>query len=115
MCIRDRRRRPASATTSPSSENTRTPAAQRSSRWASSTPARPFVTAPAGITSTRPTSAPRAATYRATWPASVTGSVFGITTTAVYPPAAAARDPDAVSYTHLRAHETVLDLVCRLL
>ena len=26
-----------------------------------------------------------------------------------------ARDIDAVSYTHLRAHETVLDLVCRLL
>ena len=24
-------------------------------------------------------------------------------------------DPTAVSYTHLRAHETVLDLVCRLL
>ena len=24
-------------------------------------------------------------------------------------------DPRAVSYTHLRAHETVLDLVCRLL
>ena len=24
-------------------------------------------------------------------------------------------DMDAVSYTHLRAHETVLDLVCRLL
>src|SRR5664280_564644 len=24
-------------------------------------------------------------------------------------------DGDAVSYTHLRAHETVLDLVCRLL
>eukprot|EP00657_Telonema_sp_P-1_P007011 TRINITY_DN26575_c0_g1_i1.p1 TRINITY_DN26575_c0_g1~~TRINITY_DN26575_c0_g1_i1.p1 ORF type:complete len:341 (+),score=81.95 TRINITY_DN26575_c0_g1_i1:165-1187(+) len=24
-------------------------------------------------------------------------------------------DPDSVSYTHLRAHETVLDLVCRLL
>ena len=24
-------------------------------------------------------------------------------------------DPVAVSYTHLRAHETVLDLVCRLL
>ena len=24
-------------------------------------------------------------------------------------------DDDAVSYTHLRAHETVLDLVCRLL
>ena len=27
----------------------------------------------------------------------------------------AAQDWDAVSYTHLRAHETVLDLVCRLL
>ena len=25
------------------------------------------------------------------------------------------RTPGAVSYTHLRAHETVLDLVCRLL
>ena len=25
------------------------------------------------------------------------------------------RTSDAVSYTHLRAHETVLDLVCRLL
>ena len=28
---------------------------------------------------------------------------------------AAARAVGAVSYTHLRAHETVLDLVCRLL
>ena len=28
---------------------------------------------------------------------------------------AAADHVDAVSYTHLRAHETVLDLVCRLL
>ena len=27
----------------------------------------------------------------------------------------AEREVDAVSYTHLRAHETVLDLVCRLL
>ena len=26
-----------------------------------------------------------------------------------------AANADAVSYTHLRAHETVLDLVCRLL
>ena len=24
-------------------------------------------------------------------------------------------NPESVSYTHLRAHETVLDLVCRLL
>ena len=30
-------------------------------------------------------------------------------------PKAALLDPDPVSYTHLRAHETVLDLVCRLL
>ena len=28
---------------------------------------------------------------------------------------APASSPYAVSYTHLRAHETVLDLVCRLL
>ena len=27
----------------------------------------------------------------------------------------ATQRPDTVSYTHLRAHETVLDLVCRLL
>ena len=27
----------------------------------------------------------------------------------------ALQDQEAVSYTHLRAHETVLDLVCRLL
>src|SRR5665811_774148 len=65
---------------------------------------------------------------------------FGLAATAVYQPAAAApaadtvflaphravydlkltksrgsRGIEAVSYTHLRAHETVLDLVCRLL
>ena len=36
----------------------------------------------------------------------------------VYPSqveAALSSHPQAVSYTHLRAHETVLDLVCRLL
>ena len=31
------------------------------------------------------------------------------------PGIAAAHGVDPVSYTHLRAHETVLDLVCRLL
>ena len=31
------------------------------------------------------------------------------------PPLGEALGGDAVSYTHLRAHETVLDLVCRLL
>ena len=30
-------------------------------------------------------------------------------------PDQAGGSPAAVSYTHLRAHETVLDLVCRLL
>ena len=30
-------------------------------------------------------------------------------------PSAIAMDKETVSYTHLRAHETVLDLVCRLL
>ena len=30
-------------------------------------------------------------------------------------PAALDDRPESVSYTHLRAHETVLDLVCRLL
>ena len=30
-------------------------------------------------------------------------------------PALLVASADAVSYTHLRAHETVLDLVCRLL
>eukprot|EP00657_Telonema_sp_P-1_P011575 TRINITY_DN6835_c0_g1_i1.p1 TRINITY_DN6835_c0_g1~~TRINITY_DN6835_c0_g1_i1.p1 ORF type:complete len:112 (+),score=49.58 TRINITY_DN6835_c0_g1_i1:17-352(+) len=34
---------------------------------------------------------------------------------AVYSLAVARRAATAVSYTHLRAHETVLDLVCRLL
>ena len=34
---------------------------------------------------------------------------------AVHDRPGAADRPGAVSYTHLRAHETVLDLVCRLL
>ena len=36
---------------------------------------------------------------------------------AAWPPASRAHggEPESVSYTHLRAHETVLDLVCRLL
>ena len=33
----------------------------------------------------------------------------------VWPIEPASRCPNSVSYTHLRAHETVLDLVCRLL
>src|SRR5665811_2148067 len=32
----------------------------------------------------------------------------------LFPSRADCRTPEAVSYTHLRAHETVLDLVCRL-
>ena len=43
--------------------------------------------------------------------------IFGASITA-FDDTAARKVPgvrDAVSYTHLRAHETVLDLVCRLL
>ena len=35
--------------------------------------------------------------------------------TTIVPQFAQAQSFSAVSYTHLRAHETVLDLVCRLL
>ena len=37
------------------------------------------------------------------------------TITFAYDPQRVAEDDIPVSYTHLRAHETVLDLVCRLL
>ena len=39
----------------------------------------------------------------------VTGDGSMITTSKIW-----VRDSDAVSYTHLRGHETVLELVCRL-
>ena len=42
---------------------------------------------------------------------------WGLTTLGWVPPrmSPGPRGPRPVSYTHLRAHETVLDLVCRLL
>ena len=52
----------------------------------------------------------------------VTSALNGCTATiaqfvnvSITPVAAFTPMPDTVSYTHLRAHETVLDLVCRLL
>ena len=44
-----------------------------------------------------------------------TGSVMRIVTRPSQPTASVTVTSYAVSYTHLRAHETVLDLVCRLL
>ena len=42
----------------------------------------------------------------------ISGSLFAVV---MLHAAAAIAGPAPVSYTHLRAHETVLDLVCRLL
>ena len=42
-------------------------------------------------------------------------SAYGKRMAEAFASALAARGITAVSYTHLRAHETVLDLVCRLL
>ena len=41
--------------------------------------------------------------------------VVPLPTTVTTPAAFTVATPVSVSYTHLRAHETVLDLVCRLL
>src|SRR5665811_2483047 len=45
----------------------------------------------------------------------VTGLRSGWNTGQVWSGSGARNSPGTVSYTHLRAHETVLDLVCRLL
>ena len=84
-----------SATHLPSSEKTRTRARDRCMRpsSASSSPARPLVTAPTGCTSTRPAATPRSWTRSAASAVSVTGLVLAIAKTAVNPPTAAAREP----------------------
>ena len=94
---RARRIRSGSETQSPSSENTRTEAADPAiaPNSASCSPRRPTVTAPIGCTSTRPVSAPSRKTCSTTPAVSATGSVFGMAKTAVYPPFAAAADPVA--------------------
>ena len=43
------------------------------------------------------------------------GTLMGTGTTGPVSMFSGSLSPGAVSYTHLRAHETVLDLVCRLL
>ncbi len=79
----------------PSSEKTRTLARERAIRpsSASSSPARPRVTAPTGCTSTSPAVRPRSRTRSAASAVSVTGEVLAIASTAVNPPSAAAREP----------------------
>jgi hypothetical protein len=74
-----------SETHEPSSENTRTCAAESamapsSASW---TPCRPTVTAPIGCTSTRPAARPSRHTCSTTPAVSAAGSVFGIAKTAV--------------------------------
>ena len=81
----------ASATQSPSSVNTRTPRSYSSPSGASSSPRRPLVMQPAGRTSHRPTARARSSTDCTTAASSIGGSVFGMQTTAVQPPSAAAR------------------------
>ncbi|KFD42644.1 hypothetical protein IU11_19120 [Cellulosimicrobium sp. MM] len=95
---RARRMRIGSSTHFPSSENTRTRAAESAiaPSSASCSPASPTETAPTGCTSTQPASRPRRHTCSTTPAVSATGVVFAIACTAVKPPAAAARVPDAI-------------------
>src|SRR5712692_272675 len=76
-----------------SSVNRRTPASAISPMSVSASPASSLVIAPAGSTSHSPALSARFRTSMTTAALSATGSVFGIAHTAVYPPAAAARDP----------------------
>ncbi len=91
-----RRITPASITGRPSSVRQTQPASLSSAMSASCSPFEPRVIAPAGSTRANPASRPRAATNRATAAVSQTGLVFGIATTVVTPPAAAARVPVAM-------------------
>ena len=80
----------ASATQSPSSVKTRTPRSYSSPSGASSCPARPWVMHPATVTR-HDTWRPFSSTAATTLASSSGGVVFGIATTAVKPPSAAAR------------------------
>ena len=82
-----------SCTPVPSSVKICTPAAASSAIGASTSPARPIVMQPLGNTSHRPACSPRRRTICTTATLSCGGSVFGIATTAVKPPSAAAREP----------------------
>ncbi len=92
---RARRMSTASETHFPSSENTRTRAAESAiaPSSASRSPPRPTVTAPTGNTSQCPASRPSRQTCSTTPAVSATGSVLAIACTAVKPPSAAAWVP----------------------
>ena len=85
-----------SCTPLPSSVKIRTPAPASDENGASVVPARPTVMQPEGTTSTRPAFCPCALTNSTTMTLSWAGSVFGMATTAVYPPMAAARLPVSI-------------------
>ena len=63
---------------------------------ASSSPARFFEIAPVGKTLTQATAAARSLIHAMVLGLSATGEVFGMQTTVVNPPAAAARAPDSI-------------------
>ena len=80
----------------PSSETATIPSAFIEPISASSSPLRPFETAPIGNTRTAPVSRARRTTNATVEASSVTGRVFAIAQTVVKPPAAAARVPEAI-------------------
>ena len=91
-----RRIKSGSCTPLPSSVNNVTPASRSSLYGANASPARPTVMQPDGMTSQSPARSPCARTNSTTIRESCDGSVFGIATTAVKPPNAAARLPVSI-------------------
>ena len=92
-----RRIMPASWMPWPSSVNTGAPWAYMSPMSESTSPFRSLEQAPATTTRHFPTAAARAFTYSTATASSTTGLVFGMVHTAVKPPWAAAREPEAMS------------------
>ena len=85
-----------SCTPLPSSVKSFTPAAASSPNGVRCSPARPTVIEPDGSTSHSPARSPWRRTKSTTSTLSCVGSVFGIATTAVNPPSAAARLPVSI-------------------
>ena len=80
----------------PSSVIATTPACASEPIGASSSPASPFEIAPVGRTFTHALAAARSLIQAIVLGLSATGEVFGMQTTVVNPPAAAARAPDSI-------------------
>ena len=85
-----------SCTPDPSSVKIFTPLRAMSANGANATPARPTVMHPLGTTSSNPARRPCARTNSMIGIESCAGVVFGIATSAVYPPFAPARLPDSI-------------------